>query len=183
MTRRGTAHRRAPACKICAGHWSILGERTQEETSRREETLRRELAPGELLLEAVGVNTLRAWFQTGEGLVRLRPDVHVGMVQDSVLLWDRAERSVDFRYFPKVDRMEPYHLSDGLKTIQIRNLGNGEVVFGYHDRKVTCPPGKTTAIPTSDYNREGLFSPNAVNGKGLYRGLAKEGPGSSDQKE
>lgn len=146
-----------------------------ERDEGEEAELLRTLAPGELLIEIVGINALRAWFRAdGDNVVGLKPDVHLGMFQDSILLWDREGGSVDFRYFPKGDRMEPYHVSDGLKIIKIRNLGGTDVRFGHSDSEVICPAGETTAIPAADHDREGLFSPDVVNGKGLYRSLSKE---------
>lgn len=145
--------------------------RLREETEAAErERLRRELEEGELLLEVIGTNALRAWFRAaGDKVVRLEPDIHLGMVQDSILLWDREGRTVDFRYFPKGDRLEPYHISDGLKLLQIRNLGGRDVRFGHSDNEVVCRLGETTAIPAADHDREGLLSPDVVNGKGLLR--------------
>ena len=151
--------------------------RTQADQARLAEN-ERETGPGELLLEVIGTSARRALFRTAEGkLVHLTRLVHSGMFQDSILFTDWEGGAVDFRYFPRAGRMEPYHISDGLHTIKIRNLGGGPVIFGREGKEVMCPAGEVTAIPAAEHDREGLFSPDAVNGKNIFRpsgGLAKE---------
>lgn len=130
----------------------------------------REMGPGELLLEVIGVTALQALFLTAEGQpVPLRPMLHLSMTQDSVLFADWENRTVDFRYWPRQGRIVPYHISDGLHTVKIRNLGGGPVIFGREGKEVMCPAGEVTAIPAAEHDREGLFSPDAVNGKSIFR--------------
>ena len=128
------------------------------------------LGPGELLVVTVGLNVLRGLFRAGDGtLTSVSPTVHLGMFQDSVLLTDWNGGAVDFRYFPRMDgRIEPYHISDGVETVKVKNLGRVSIPFGYREKTILCPPGEVTAIPAADYPYEGLFSPDVVNGKGLY---------------
>lgn len=67
-----------------------------------------ETEPGELLLTAIGTHVIRSLFRgTGGTPVNVKPFVHVGMFQDSVLITDWESRTVDFRYFPSGRHIEP----------------------------------------------------------------------------
>lgn len=148
------------------------GQLRQEEDARRQARLTAELAPGELLLEVVGSNALSAFFRAARGELReVKPDVHVGMFQDSVLVTDWEGGEVDFRYFPMGNRLEPYHISDGLTAIRLSNLGGAETAFGAAGRETRCPAGEVTLLPMAEHEAEGLLSPDAVNGKGLFSKL------------
>lgn len=66
------------------------------------------LEPGELLLAAMGNCVLRNLFRAADGaLVSVKPTVHTGMFQDSILITDWEDGSVDFRYFPIGDGWDP----------------------------------------------------------------------------
>lgn len=159
----------------CAARFQLLREAAEQETLRQAE---RELAPGELLLETAGTFVLRALFRTEEGETRaVEPTIHSGMFQDSVLVTDWEGGRVDFRYFPIWDRLEPYHTSDGLTAIHLRNLGRTDLKFGSERAPVLCPAGETTVIPMADHPAEGLISPDAVNGKSLLTGAGRKKPG------
>lgn len=137
--------------------------------------------PGELLLTTMGTGVIRALFRAADGTpVSVKPFIHAGMFQDSVLITDWEGGTVDFRYFPRGERMEPYHVSDGLRTVKVRNLGARAVYFGKAAREVVCPPGKVTAIPAAEYDDEGLFSPDAVNGKSLFNQTISNYGGEAD---
>lgn len=153
----------------------------READARHREMEERETGPGELLLTAMGTHVIRGLFRSADGTrVSVKPFVHVGMFQDSVLLTDWEGGAVDFRYFPKEGCMEPYHISDGLRTVKVRNLGEQAVRFGKTGREVVCPPGEVTAIPAAEHDAEGLFSPDAVNGKGLYKTMLSSEGGKTD---
>lgn len=94
----------------------------------------------------------------------IHASVHVGMFQDSVLITDWMEGEVDFRYFPN-HMMEPYQWSDGLNCIYIHNIGNSSIVFKGTRQKIECKASEVTKIKKDEYRGEGLFSPDAVNGK------------------
>ena len=165
---------------IVAGFVEDCLQARREEDARLMEEEGRLLEPGELLLTTCWNRAIRALFRAAGGaLVSVRPTVHGGMFQDSVLLTDREGGRVDFRYFPtgSGDRIEPYHISDGLRVIKIHNLGGPTVRFGKAGREVRCPPGEITAIPAAEHEREGLVSPDAVNGKGLYKAILQKGDG------
>lgn len=93
----------------------------------------------------------------------VKKSVHVGMFQDSVLITDWEHGLVDYRYFPHGDSgIETYHWSDGLNSIWVNNTGNRHIDFDG-----TIVPAKTCAIIKKGNQREGLISPDAVNGKSL----------------
>lgn len=144
--------------------------RAREEADRRaKEEEPGLIGPGELLLVTVGLHALRGLFRAADGtLTVVEPTVHLGMVEDSILVTDWSGGAVDFRYFPRNNCIEPYHISDGLETIKVKNLGGQSAGFGKEKKAVSCPPGEVTVIPARDHDEEGLFSPDAVNGKGLY---------------
>lgn len=144
----------------------------QEADKARLERIESGSKAGELYLEVAGCATLAAFFRSAQGtLVEIRPYIHVGMFQDSIMLTDWSGGTVDFRYFPKGDKIEPYHFSDGLTAIRLHNRGVNPVTFGVQGKETLCPPGAVTLLSVAEHDTEGLFSPDAVNGKGLYASL------------
>ncbi len=163
---------------LASGTAERWAETRREENARRRAQLAEELSPGELLLDVAGTDALAAVFRTAQGeLAEVEPGVHVGMFQDSVLVTDWEGGTVDFRYFPMGDRLEPYHISDGLTAIRLNNLGGTDVTFGAASRAVVCPTGEVTFLLMAEHKAEGLFSPDAVNGKGLFSKLLTEEEG------
>lgn len=125
------------------------------------------LENNELFLKTFGVYTQRAFYKDDIGKVReipVRP--HIGMFQDSYLITDWEDGKVDFRYFDKPNGIEPYHWSDGLKAVKIKNEGSSDILF-LADTNIACLRDKITVIESTSYNGEGLFSPDVVNGKSL----------------
>ena len=125
------------------------------------------LENNELFLKTFGVYTQRAFYKDDTGKVReilVRP--HIGMFQDSYLITDWEDGKVDFRYFDKPNGIEPYHWSDGLKAVKIKNEGASDILF-LADTSIACLRDKITVIESTSYNGEGLFSPDVVNGKSL----------------
>lgn len=157
---------------IGAGFVEDCLEARREEDARLVEEEGRLLEPGELLLTVCWNRTIRALFRSADGaLVSIKPTVHTGMFQDSILITDLEGGRVDFRYYPTGagNQIEPYHTSAGLRVIKIHNLGGPTVFFGKAEHKVRCPPREITAITAAEHGAEGLFSPDAVNGKGLHK--------------
>lgn len=157
----------------------------REEDARLMEEEGRLLEPGELLLTVCWTSTIRALFRAADGtLVSVKPRVHQGMMQRSVLITDWEGGRVDFRYFPTGhgNRIEPYHISDGLRVIKLHVFGGPDVFFGQGGHEVRCLLGEITAIPAAEHDREGLVSPDAVNGKGLCRETISNDEGEADDK-
>ena len=123
------------------------------------------LKNNELYLKMVGVFVRKAFFKNNEGKVREIPvKPHIGMFQDSYLITDWEKHEVDFRYFDDIRSIRPYHWSDGLEAIQIENAGSTDLLF-FSDDNLLCKAGEITLIESTQFGREGLFSPDVVNGK------------------
>lgn len=146
----------------------------EEADARRLEEAAASLEPGELLVELIWMTTLRALFRTKEGAVTSLSPLgrwggFQGMPWFTVLLTDRTGETVDFRYRLNYDRIVPYHISDGLRTVKVRNLGSVYVLFGQEGREVVCDAGAVTAIPAAELGGDGLLSPDVGNGKSIFR--------------
>lgn len=119
-----------------------------------------------------GMETLKAILKKGNAFREIAPYTHVSYSQDSILITDWNDGDVDFRYFPKRN-MEPYHWSDGLDNLYIHNIDDKSFDFCGSDRKIECKSGEITKIPHSEYRGEGLFSPDAVNGKSIFTKMSE----------
>lgn len=87
--------------------------------------------------------------------------IHLGMFQDSVLAMELFEDESgshrgDLRYFPEQNRMEPYLISDEIKTLLIANEGLSDVAFGHEGQKAMCQAGKNTRIAVI-HHQNGCF--------------------------
>ncbi len=100
----------------------------------------------------------------------IKPLVHVGMFQDSVLYMqyhqDEKTPGLDFRYFPKglfLDTVETYSWSDNILNVVIKNdtthiiYFNGEMIERDEIRKFT-----------QEKHNQGLISPDCYNGKSMF---------------
>ena len=125
------------------------------------------LQNNELYLQFYGVFAQKAFFKNDAGEIReIRVTPHIGMFQDSYLITDFERGEVDFRYFDSLNGIEPYHWSDGLKAVKIKNEGASDILF-LADTSIACLRNKITTIESTSYTGEGLFSPDVVNGKSL----------------
>lgn len=123
------------------------------------------LKNSELYLQISGVLVQKAFFRNSKGEIReVGVSPHIGTFVDSYLVTDWKYGEVDFRYFDKLSGIEPYHWSDGLEALQIDNIGSEDITFLSGDN-IVCKSGEVTRIDKSQMGREGLFSPDAVNGK------------------
>ena len=109
----------------------------------------------------------RLAYHLGEEYGIVKPSVHSGMFQDSILYMQYATEennncSLDFRYFPKGlgDVMETYSWSDNIKQAIIKNECNHIIYFN----KTELTPGETKVF-TPQSHRQGLISPDCHNGK------------------
>lgn len=128
--------------------------RVQEEASRAERAdLQALTRPGTLFMRIVGTYILSAFWMGMYSRIRDTPiGIHLGMFQDSYLIRSAHEESaeldhVDLRLLPMQDRLEPYHVSEGIKSLQVRNEGCTDVAFGFEAKYVLCPSGTITSIP------------------------------------
>lgn len=115
-----------------------------------------------------GQSVTEAYFKKEDGdVVSIPISVHVGMWQDSIIIADYDTGLCDWRIWPSFLHVEPYHWSDHLEAVHIENVGE-DFVFKGSTREIVCKAGKVTVIKSEEYTEEGLLSPDAVNGKGLY---------------
>ena len=127
--------------------------RARELADREEEAALSALhAPGVLRLRVVRTTVLSALWSGRDGLAR-RAQIaeHLGMFQDSVLIWapsgdESGSFRLDFRYFPYFHRIEPYKVSEDIETILIVNEGARDVAFGTGENICSCAAGTTTEI-------------------------------------
>lgn len=99
----------------------------------------------------------------------IKPSVHVGMFQDSVLYMqyqqDEKTPGLDFRYFPKgfSDVVETYSWSDNILNVVIKNdttrtiSFNGDGIESEETRKFNM-----------EKHKQGLISPDCYNGKSMF---------------
>lgn len=105
----------------------------------------------------------------GEECGIVKPSVHSGMFQDSILYRQYATEkndncSRDFRYFPKGlgDVMETYSWSGNIGQAVIKNECNHRISFN----KTELEPGETKVF-TPQSHRHGLISLDCHNGKSM----------------
>ena len=121
----------------------------------------------ELYLVMESMKVLKAFYKQEKQSYEIPVNVHSGMFQDSILITDWEQGNVDFRFFPNF-QMEPYHWSDGLEKLHIYNIDEKAFGFKGTDGEILCEAGKITIVEKSAYRGEGLFSPDAVNGKCVF---------------
>lgn len=134
--------------------------RAREEASRAEKAdLQPLIKPGTLFMRIVGTSILSALWAGMDARIRdASVGGHLGMFQDSYLIraaCGEAEEAdnVDLRFFPMENRLEPYCISEGIKSLQIRNEGCTDVAFGFEAGCVLCPSGTITSIPIRDLRK------------------------------
>ena len=121
-------------------------------------------------LEVSNVRTgNRLAYHLGEDTGVVKPILHSGMCQDSVLYMKYSEEedpcALDFRYFPEGFgyAMKTYSWSDNIKIAVIKNECRQDLEFNHK----LISPGETM-IFTPDSHTEGLFSPDCYNGKTMF---------------
>lgn len=136
------------------------------------------LKAGELYVVMAGGQGVReAYFKGGDGsVVPINIKVHTGMFQDSIIVADWREGLCDWRIFPSVFSVQPYHWSDNLEAVHMENAGEN-FVFRGSGGDILCKSGEVTVVKKEDFVGEGLLSPDTVNGKCLFSG------GDSDLRE
>lgn len=139
----------------------------QKEIGEQQENVDNILQDGELYLKIYGPYVRKAFWKN-KTVKEIKVTVHSGMFQDSYLVTDWENGEVDFRYFDGYMEIRPYHYSDGLKAILIENCGDKVVGFSEKNGGIFCKPGEITRIESDFFKTEGLFSPDAVNGKSVF---------------
>lgn len=126
------------------------GKRVLAETRQRMEN-------GDLYLavDEHSMHIIKAYFKWEDKIYIIKPSVHVGMFQDSVLITDYRHGEVDFRYFPDMD-MRPYHWSDGLESIYVHNMGPDDFYFRRTEERILCPAFEATRIMKKQHQDDGF---------------------------
>ena len=95
-------------------------------------------------------------YHLGDAVGIVKPGVHIGMFQDSVLYMkyatDEDPSALDFRYFPKGfgDVMETYNWSDNIKQAVIKNQRGHSLIFNHEE----IAPGETKVFTQSPIGRD-----------------------------
>lgn len=114
------------------------------------------IRPGTLFMRIVGMSILSALWAGMDARIRdASIGIHQGMFQDSYLIRSTCREAeeannADLRFFPMQNRLEPYCISEGIKSLQVCNEGCMDVAFGFEARYILCPPGTITSIPIRD---------------------------------
>ena len=122
--------------------------RLEKEIQQKRKTEAAEiLNENELLLVMVEVSVLYAYLKNNRGQVCQIPiDIHVGTFQDSYLVIDGKQGKIDFRYFDRLFGIQPYHWSDGLQSLKIKNVGTSEIAVYGSKRTILCKAGEVICI-------------------------------------
>lgn len=107
----------------------------------------------ELYLIVDGIKILKAVVKYEDSVYEIEPSVHVGMIQDSVLICDMEHGNVDFRYFPR-NRIETYRWSKNLECIYLHNIGDGYILFNGFSDSIDCEKNQITKIERDKYGKE-----------------------------
>lgn len=131
--------------------------------------LEKKLSSGDLYLEMGAGGILSVHFKYLDGVHRISSQVHIGTFKDSYLY--RLSGVVDFRHYAFVGgSVDTYHMSDSIKRLVVNNIGSRPVTID----NVVYKPGITVTCVTKENHPEGLFSPDAFNGKSLLSDFMEE---------
>lgn len=132
--------------------------------------LEKELLSGDLYLELGAGGIISVHFKYLDGVHRISSRIHSGMFVDSYLYC--ISGVVDFRHYAFCGgTVSTYHMSDSIKRLVVSNIGSRPVTI---DKKV-YESGTTITCVTEENHQEGLFSPDAFNGKSMFSDFVKEG--------
>lgn len=145
--------------------------KTIEKEQQLIKKLDKTMEKGDLFLSLIGVNACSAYFMY-DSLVKMYIGYHTGMFQDSVLIRDLESYKADFRYFPYVASIAPYHTSDAVNRIIIYNDGE-EIMFEGSGKEILLKKGVDTIIERQYLQKEGLFSPDCTGSAPLADALLR----------
>lgn len=138
--------------------WTRCARCREKASISEKANLRPLIKSGALFMRIVGTHILSAfWGDTDSHIRDASIGLHLGMFQDSYLVRGKYEealalRSVDLRFFPMRNRLEPYHISQGIKLLLIGNEGCTDIAVGFDRENVLCPPGTITPVPIQSTN-------------------------------
>lgn len=138
---------------ISSDFWTRCAQCREEAFISEKADLRPIMKPGTLFMRIVGTHILSAFWSGADSQIRdTSIGIHLGMFQDSYLVRGAFEetsalRSVDLRLFPMRNRLEPYHISQGIKLLLVGNEGCTAIAFGSAAENTLCSPRTITPIP------------------------------------
>lgn len=161
--------------------WTQCVQVREDSSRKTASDLQSSYKPGTLFIRTVGTYILSAfWIDTnaqGQGIPVME---HQGMFQDSYIITNVYQThsqprqvnlrffqdsyiitnthqngsepsQVDLRLFPKWNRLEPYHVSQSLETLLVRNEGHTDITVGFPENKILCTAGAVTTIPIQNF--------------------------------
>lgn len=135
-----------------ADFWAQCAWAREEAAQAENADLQPLIKPGTLFMRIVGTSILSALWAGMDARIRdASIGIHLGMFQDSYLIRGargEAEEAdnADLRVFPMRNRLEPYHISEGIKSLLVRNEGCTDVAVGFETKFVLCPSGAAAPI-------------------------------------
>lgn len=152
--------------KIDTSFLDDVVRQVEEVQKQKEQEVDKLLEEHDLYLEFVGTHMKYGYFKNDGVVMALRCDCHVGMFQDSYLI--RQMGIVDVRYFPEENGIAFYHVSDGIHNIYFKYIGNVPFsVSGIGEGLEFTQEDSEIKTIKPENCREGLFSPDCVNGKSV----------------
>jgi len=118
-----------------------LKEKENQENSRLIEIVKEYEDAVYVEVSQVSTGSVMA-YHFGECVGVIQPEIHAGMIQDSILYLEHLEDDliIDFRYFPNGNSvMETYSWSDTIKSVVIKNMKNDTIKFN----TTNIEPGET----------------------------------------
>lgn len=135
-----------------ADFWAQCAQVREAASETERADLQPFMKPGTLFMRTVGTHILSAcWAGMDSRIWDAAVSIHLGMFQDSYLITGSHEGfsacdNVDFRLFPMRNRLEPYHISQGIKSLLVCNEGETDIVLGSSRKNILCPSGIITPI-------------------------------------
>lgn len=149
-------------------------EKVKNLNKEKTEEVDKLIKDNELYLEFTGTNMRYGFFKKNGVAIPLKCGCHVGTFQDSYLI--REPGVVDVRYFDRWDGIDFYHISDGIENIYFKV--SSEMPFnisGIGDEAIRFEANSTEIKKVKPVNcKEGLISPDCVNGKSMISSLITE---------
>lgn len=119
----------------------------KDKEDRLKKYVREILKPNELYIEIIGIVFKKAFFMTDKREIKEIPiRVHIGTFQDSVLITDFNNNSIDIRFWDiNNNAICSYQWNEELKSIKIYNLGN-DITYETNEVNIIIKQNKLTEI-------------------------------------
>lgn len=143
-----------------ADFWAQCAQVREAASETEKADLQPFMRPGTLFMRVVGTHILSAGWAGMDSRIRdAAVRIHLGMFQDSYLITGSHEGfpacdNVDFRLFPMRNRLEPYHISQGIKSLLVCNEGGTDIMLGSPQKNILCPSGAATSISVASWVSE-----------------------------